>query len=86
MFSAVLTHASSHTNAAPRALTNVRGRTAVLAGMMIDFFCFQSGLVTSGMIDNSGTRHARSCVRMTDRDYGDWSIIPPHQGTRLGIK
>ena len=30
-------HASSHTNVAPRALTNVRGRTAVLAGMMIDF-------------------------------------------------
>ena len=46
VFSAVLTHASSHTNVAPRALTNVRGRTAVLAGMMIDFFCFQSGLVT----------------------------------------
>ena len=46
VFSAVLTHASSHTNIAPRALTNVRGRTAVLAGMMIDFFCFQSGLVT----------------------------------------
>ena len=37
VFSAVLTHASSHTNVAPRALTNVRGRTAVLAGMMIDF-------------------------------------------------
>ena len=46
VFSAVLTHASSHTNVAPRTLTNVRGRTAVLAGMMIDFFCFQSGLVT----------------------------------------
>ena len=46
VFSAVLTHASSSTNVAPRALTNVRGRTAVLAGMMIDFFCFQSGLVT----------------------------------------
>ena len=29
----------------PKALTNVRGRTAVLAGIMIDFFCFQSGLV-----------------------------------------
>ena len=46
VFSAVLTHASSHTNVAPRGLTNVRGRTAVFAGMMIDFFCFQSGLVT----------------------------------------
>ena len=62
MFSAVLTHASSHTNVAPRALTNVRGRTAVLAGIMIDFFCFQSGLVAEGMIDNSGTRHAMSCL------------------------
>ena len=61
MFSAVLTHASSHTNVAPRALTNVRGRPAVLAGMMIDNFCFQSGLVAEGMIDNSGTRHAWSC-------------------------
>ena len=39
LFSDVLTHASSHTNVAPRAWTNVRGRTAaVLAGMMIDFF------------------------------------------------
>ena len=47
VFSAVLTHASSHTNVAPRTLTNARGRTAVLlAGMMIDVFCFQSGLVT----------------------------------------
>ena len=46
VFSAVLTHASSHTNVAARALTNVRGRTAVLAGMMIYFFCFQSGLVS----------------------------------------
>ena len=47
VFSAVLAHASSHTNVAPRTLTNARGRTAVLlAGMMIDFFCFQSGLVT----------------------------------------
>ena len=62
VFSAVLKHASSHTNVAPRALTNVRGRTAVLAGMTIDFFCFQSGLVVEGMIDNSGTRHARSCL------------------------
>ena len=43
VFSAVLTHASSHTNVAPRALTNVRGRTAVLAGMMIDFFVFSPG-------------------------------------------
>ena len=42
----VHTTASSHTNVAPRALTNVRGRTAVLAGMMIDVFCFQSGHVT----------------------------------------
>ena len=50
VFSVVLTHASSHTNVAPRALINVRGRTAVLAGMMTDFFCFQSGLVTKGMI------------------------------------
>ena len=48
MFSAVLTHASSHTNVAPRALTNMRGRTAVRAEMMIDFFCFQSGLVAEG--------------------------------------
>ena len=39
VFSAVLTHAWSHTNVAPGALTNVRGRTAILAGMMIDFFC-----------------------------------------------
>ena len=62
MFSAVLTHASSHTNVAPRAFTNVRGRTAELAGMTIDFFCFQSGLVAEGMIDHSGTRHARSCL------------------------
>ena len=68
MLSAVLTHASSHTNAAPRALTNVRGRTSVLAGMMIDFFCFQSGLVTSGMIDNSGARHARSCLIIAARE------------------
>ena len=45
VFSAVLTHASGHINAAPRALTNARGRNNVLAGMMIDFFCFQSGLV-----------------------------------------
>ena len=46
VFFAVLTHASNHTNVAPRALTNARGRTAVvLAGMMIDFFHFQSGLV-----------------------------------------
>ena len=45
VFSAVPTHASSHTNVAPKALTNVRGRTAVLAGMMIAFFCLQSGLV-----------------------------------------
>ena len=66
--SAVLTHASSHTNVAPRALTNVRGRTAVLAGMMIDFFCFQSGLVTLGMIDNSGTRHSRSCLIIAARE------------------
>ena len=29
---------------------------------MIVFFCFQSGLVAQGMIDNSGTRHARSCL------------------------
>ena len=42
-FSAALTHASSHTNVAPRALTNVRGRTAVLAGMMIDFFFISPG-------------------------------------------
>ena len=28
----------------------------------------------------------QSSVRMTDRNYGDWSIIPPHQGTRLGVK
>ena len=47
---------------------NVRGRTAVLAGMMIDFFCFQSGLVTLGMIDNSGTRHARSCLLIAARE------------------
>ena len=46
LFSAVLTHASSHTNVAPRALANVRVRTVVLAGIMIDVFCFQSGLVT----------------------------------------
>ena len=63
VFSTVPTHASSHTNVAPRALTNVRGRTAVLVGMMTDFFCFQSGLVTSGMIDNAGTQHARSCLK-----------------------
>ena len=37
------THASSHTNVAPRALTNVRGRTAVLAGMIIDFQVFSPG-------------------------------------------
>ena len=43
VFSAVLTRASSHTNVAPRALTNVRGRTAVLAGIMIDFFVFSPG-------------------------------------------
>ena len=43
MFSAVLTPASNHTNVAPRALTNVRGRTAVLGGMMIDFFVFSPG-------------------------------------------
>ena len=69
MFSAVLTHASSHTNVAPRALTNVRGRTAVvLAGITINFFCVQSGLVTSGMVDNSGTRHARSCLIIAARE------------------
>ena len=62
VFSSVLTHASSHTNVAPRALTKVLGRTAVLPGMMIDFFCVQSELVAEGMIDNSGTRHAKSCL------------------------
>ena len=46
----------------------MRGRTAVLAGMMIDFFCFQSGLVTLGMIDNSGTRHARGCLIIAARE------------------
>ena len=35
---------------------------------MIDFFCFQSGLVTLGMIDNSGTRHARSCLIIAARE------------------
>ena len=48
VFSAVLTHASSHTNVAPRALTNVPGRTAVLAGMMVDFFVFSPGSSRSG--------------------------------------
>ena len=43
VFSAVLTHAWSHTNVAPRALTNVPGRTAVLAGMMVDFFVSSPG-------------------------------------------
>ena len=32
-----------------------------------------------------GSRY-RASVRMADRDNGDWSIIPPHQGTRLGVK
>ena len=50
MFSAVLTHASSHTNVAPRALTNVRGRTAVLAGMMIVFFVFSPGSSRRGWL------------------------------------
>ena len=50
VFSAVLTHASSHTNVAPRALTNVRGRTAVLAGMMIDFFVFSPGSSRRGFL------------------------------------
>ena len=36
----------SHKRCPKSLLTNVRGRTAVLAGIMIDFFCFQSGLVT----------------------------------------
>ena len=48
LFSAVLTHASSHTNVSPRALTNVRGRTAVLAGMIIDFFVFSPGSLRRG--------------------------------------
>ena len=44
------------------AINVVSGRTVVLAGMMFDFFRFQSGLVAGGMIDYSGTRHARSCL------------------------
>ena len=45
----------------------------LLAGMMIDFFCFQSGLVTWGMIDNSGTQHARSCNISCERTSTRWS-------------
>ena len=50
VFSAVRTHASSHTNVAPRALTNVRGSTAVLAGMILTFFVFSPGSSRRGCL------------------------------------